>query len=394
MRFLHFCEHLFAFLILAIQPIITNHPTMKTFLTLSLLSASLAFLAAQPSLSFEKDGQALTIEERMAQEQTQGVTMVAMLDGEIILNDAWGWRQQETQLPANENTVFQIGSMSQPPTQLAILQLVDQGVLDLDTDINQYLQSWQFPVNKLTQERPITIRQLMLQSRGIKFPYKPKGFAAGSTLPTHLQLLNGEAPAKNPAVKLKSDINKSGNNSFAPALILQQILMDHYQLPFPELMEQYVFAPLNMKHSFYAAEPSAEQQENIAIGYDDNNKPMPDGFLRFPELAASGMYSTAYDYALFIQALFDSIKGKEGAILSQELAQQALLPESDEDVLLVGRGGSIFFWGGATEGYYCQFDADAVDQRWIVVAFTNDSINWSFNRELRNKAADFARSKM
>ncbi|MEL7219820.1 MAG: serine hydrolase domain-containing protein [Bacteroidota bacterium] len=367
---------------------------MKTFLTLAMLSVSTAFLAAQPSLKFEKDGQPLTIEERMAQEKTQGVTMVAMLDGEVVLNDAWGWRERETQSPANENTLFQIGSMSQPLTQLAILQLVDRGVLDLDTDINQYLRSWQFPVSKLTEERPITLRQLMLQTRGIKFPYKPKGYAAGSTLPTHLQLLNGESPAKNPAVKLKSDLNKSGNNSFAPALIMQQILMDHYELSFPELMKQYVFTPLKMENSFYAAEPTAEQQENIAIGYDDNNQPMPDGFLRFPELAASGMYSTAYDYALFIQAIFDAVDGKAGAILSQPLAKEAVTPESDEEVLLFGRGDGIYFWGGATKGYYCQFEADATDRRWLVVAFSNDNINWSFNRELRNAAAEYARSRM
>jgi CubicO group peptidase (beta-lactamase class C family) len=367
---------------------------MKTLLTLALLWAQLAFLDAQSTLTFEQDGQTLTIEERMAQEQTQGVALVAMLDGKVILNDAWGWRNREKQLPVTENTVFQIGSMSQPVTQLAILQLVDQGVFDLDTDINQYLRSWQFPVNKTYRTHPVTLRDLILHRRGIKFPYKPDGYRAGSSLPTHLQLLNGEKPAKNPAIKLKRDLNKSGNNTFATALILQQILMDHYQLSFPELMQQQVFAPLGMQHSFFATEPTPEQQEHLAIGYDDDNQPLPDGFLRFPELAASGMYSTAYDYALFIQAVLDAINGKEGAILSQDFAQQVLLPTSDEEVLLFGRSNGTYYWGGASKGYYCQFDADASEQRWLVVAFTNDNLNWRFNRELRSKAGEFAHSKM
>lgn len=364
---------------------------MKPLSILSLLLGSLTWLPAQTTISFQQDGQMLSVEERMAQEQTQGVALFVMLDGAIILDEQWGWRDREAQLPVNEHTVFQIGSMSQPLVHLVVLRLVDQGLFDLDADINTYLRSWQFPSNKITVQRPITIRDLLLQRRGFKFPYKPDGFAAGEVLPTHLQLLRGEKPAQNPAVQLHKDLNKKGNNSFAPALILQQLLMDHYQLPFADLMRRELFDPLGMQYSFFTAEPSSQQQENLAIGYTDKNQQIPNGFLRFPELAASGAYTTAHDYGLFVQALLDAFNGKEDAVLSPELAREALQPEASKDVLLFGRGQEKYYWGGATKGYYCQFDADAQDHRWVVVAFTNDNLNWSFNTELRNKGAELAK---
>jgi CubicO group peptidase (beta-lactamase class C family) len=358
-----------------------------------LLLAALALVAlplmGQETIRFSIDGQDLTMEQRMALEQTRGATLVVLLDGKVALNEQWGWRDAENQLPVTETTCFQVGSMSQPLTQFAILQLVDQGILDLDTDINQYLRSWQLPVNHITKKRPLTIRDLLLQRRGFRFPYKPDGFNKGALFPTHLQLLKGEAPAKNPPVKLKKDRNKSGDYSFAPALIFQQILIDHYQLPFPELMNEHVFTPLGMTHSFFAAEPTPAQRENMAVGYGPDKQRLPDDFRRYPELAASGLYTTALDYARFVQAILDMLQGSTDQFLRQELTQTALLPNAEGQVLLFNQGGDRYYWGGATEGYYTQFEADAANYRWVVVALMNDHINWRFNSDLRNAGINY-----
>lgn len=364
---------------------------MKQYLFFVICLSGIAAAFGQPiQLQFEQDGQTVGMAARMAQEQTNGVAMAVLLDGKILFKEAWGMRDAEKELPVTENTVFQVGSMSQPVAQFAIFRLVNEGKLDLDTDVNNYLESWQLPENKITRRRPVTIRDLCLQRRGFKFPYKPDGFTIGAEMPTHLQILMGEQPAKNPPVRLKKDVNKGGNNSFAPALIFQQILMDYYQKPFPEIAQQQVFEPLGMRHSFFAVEPTVDQQRDMAVGYDDDNRRITGDFMRYPELAASGMYTTAYDYALFVQAALAALKGEEERFLTQSLAEELLNPENPEEAMLFNRGATNFFWGGATQGFYSQFEADALQHRWVVVVLMNDNVNWRFNGELRGKGIELA----
>ncbi|MEL6661264.1 MAG: serine hydrolase domain-containing protein, partial [Bacteroidota bacterium] len=106
------------------------------FLFLSL--ATLPLAAQSDAIQFtNEDGTTTSMEERMAAEQTKGAALLVMVDGEVLLQENWGWRDAEQQLPVENETIFQIGSMSQPVTQFAIMRLVSDGVLDLDTDINQ-----------------------------------------------------------------------------------------------------------------------------------------------------------------------------------------------------------------------------------------------------------------
>jgi CubicO group peptidase (beta-lactamase class C family) len=88
-------------------------------------------------LQFEQDGQTIGMAARMAQEQTNGVAMVVLLDGAVIFREEWGMRDAEKELPVTKSTVFQVGSMSQPVAQFAIFRLVKEGKLDLDTDVKQ-----------------------------------------------------------------------------------------------------------------------------------------------------------------------------------------------------------------------------------------------------------------
>ena len=237
----------------------------------------------------------------------------------------------------------------------------------------------------MTKNQPITLRDLMLHRRGIKFPYKPDGRQAGTAMPSHLDLLNGTGNANNPAIQLKKNTNKSGNHTYAGVLIMQQILMDHYQMDFPSLMQRYVLDPLGMSDSFFAIELSEQQLEQLAIGYGPGEKRVPGDYRRYPEMAAAGLYTTASDYARFVLHTLDATKGLENSILSKAVAAAAMLPNNTDDNLLFNQWEKEYGWGGASYGYFTQFEADAVQKDWVVVVFTNDHMNWGFNIELRNQ---------
>ena len=95
-----------------------------------------------------------------------GVVMV-MKDGEVILNKGYGYQDIEAQIPVDAyNTLFRPGSISKLFTWVAVLQLEEQGKLDLDTDVNEYLT--QFKVEDTWPGQPVTLRHIMTHRGGFE----------------------------------------------------------------------------------------------------------------------------------------------------------------------------------------------------------------------------------
>jgi CubicO group peptidase (beta-lactamase class C family) len=91
--------------------------------------------------------------------------------------------------------------MCKPVTALAVLHLVEEGKLDLNADANQYLKSWKTPVNEFTAQTKVTLRELLSHSAGMTV-HGFAGYAAGESVPTLVQVLNGAAPANSPAIRV------------------------------------------------------------------------------------------------------------------------------------------------------------------------------------------------
>ncbi len=89
--------------------------------------------------------------------------------------------------PVTPDTLFQAASISKPVAAVAVLRLVDQGKLNLDTDVNQYLKSWKLPANEFTTKTKVTIRQLLTHTAGLT-GHGFAGYAAGAPLPTRRAL--------------------------------------------------------------------------------------------------------------------------------------------------------------------------------------------------------------
>lgn len=150
-----------------VSPIFAPQTTgmQKTWILLGLAWCGTWGATAQAPFDFEIAGQVLSLEERRAREQTPGLALAVFLDGQLDTLINLGWRDREQGLPVDAHTRFQVGSMSQPLTHLAVLKLVGSGRLNLDADVNTYLRSWQLPGNRHTRRRPVSIRDLLLETR-------------------------------------------------------------------------------------------------------------------------------------------------------------------------------------------------------------------------------------
>ncbi len=94
-----------------------------------------------------------------------GATVAVVRDGELLLSKGYGWADVEARRPVDPaSTLFRIGSVTKPFTWTAVMQLEEQGLLDLDTDVNEYLD-FQVPG---TWEEPITLRHLLTHTPGFE----------------------------------------------------------------------------------------------------------------------------------------------------------------------------------------------------------------------------------
>ena len=86
--------------------------------------------------------------------------------GEVVLSKGYGYQDIDARLPVDpESTLFRIGSVSKLFTWVSVMQLAERGLLDLDTDINQYLKTFQIDD---TYDQPITLRHIMTHTAGFR----------------------------------------------------------------------------------------------------------------------------------------------------------------------------------------------------------------------------------
>src|SRR4051812_3310414 len=94
-----------------------------------------------------------------------GATVAVVKDGQVFFTKGYGWADAARRAPVSgDSTLFRIGSISKLFTWTSVMQLVEQGKLDLDTDVNRYLD-FKIPA---TYPQPITLRSIMTHSPGFE----------------------------------------------------------------------------------------------------------------------------------------------------------------------------------------------------------------------------------
>ncbi|MFK7920482.1 MAG: serine hydrolase domain-containing protein [Bacteroidia bacterium] len=369
-----------------------------SILELGLIISQTAY-AQSPFFSFQGEGVTVSLATKMEEAKVNGISYYIMQEAAEDTSFQIGYRDLENQLPVEMTTQFQVGSMTVPLVHFAVLRAVEEGLVDLDALANDYLQRWQIPWSPLAIFRPVAVRDLLQQNCKFNLGSKPRGYVPGTETPTLIQILKGEAPSQEKAVKLINGYNLRGNGSFANVMILQLLLEDIYQEDLATIIQRQVLTPLEMNHSTFAAELSPESQQTASVGYDKQGVRIEGDRWVFPELGAVGLWSTPEDYAKFVGYIIEASKGKDNRFLSQEMALAGLTPNKQNRGLIFYNNYGPY-WGGASMGFRTQFKAN-VEEGWVAVCFMNSHENWPFmnvalgaaERYARAQAADISTSK-
>src|SRR5512137_45388 len=109
---------------------------------------------------------------QMGASRIAGVAVIVVKGGKVLFEKGYGYSDMDNRTPVDpEKTLFRTASVSKLFTWTAVMQLVEQGRLDLNTDINAYLKEWKIPA---TYPQPITLANLMAHTAG----FEDKGLGA------------------------------------------------------------------------------------------------------------------------------------------------------------------------------------------------------------------------
>ena len=221
---------------------------------------------------------------------------------------------------AGPRTIFQAASISKHVAAFGALRLVDQGVLDLDQDIDTCLTSWRVPETG-GRRAVITLRQLLAHTAGLTYNWF-RGFGPDDPLPTLRQVLDGEPPATSPPVRVSALPGSRFRYSGSHYAVLEQLLEDVTGEGFAELMRTTVLDPLGMADSsFDQAFP--HRRSEVAIGHHLTRTPLPGGWRVQPERAGAGLWTTPSDLTRLGAEIARAAEGRS-SLLSRDLATQMI----------------------------------------------------------------------
>lgn len=292
--------------------------------------------------------------DRMRYYGIPGVSIALIEDGTLAWARGYGVCDVTSAVPVTSDTRFPVASLTKPIVGLTVLRLVQQGVLELDVDVNQYLTSWKLSETVHTRESKVTLRYLLSHGAGIS-TYGFWGYRPSKPIPTLLDVLDGLPPANSTPVRVVAKPGSRWSYSSGGYCIIQQLLCDVLGQPFPQLVADLVFAPLEMRASICAMLPPPELEASCAHGHDPTGGPIAERWRAHPELASSGVWSTPSDIAKLAIGLQRARTGEAQAILSTDLAEQMFTPQISNwglGVAIDGAGLTArFAHGGAVVGF-------------------------------------------
>jgi CubicO group peptidase (beta-lactamase class C family) len=288
---------------------------------------------------------------QLEREDIAGAVVLVVKDGAILFSKGYGYSdvEKKTQVTVDA-TLFRPGSVSKLFTWTAVMQLVEQGRLDLDHDINEYLD-FKIPAKF---GKPITLRNIMTHTPGFEEQIKDlitEEAAPTATLKQHLATHIPERifpPGTTPAY--------SNYGASLAGYIVERVS----GLPFNDYVAKNIFKPLGMTHSTFVQPLPADLKPLMSNGYRlGSGKAKP--FEIVEEAPAGALAATAADMSRFMIAHLQNGKFESAQILRPETAalmhsrQFGLSPalngmclgfyeESRNGKRIIGHGGDTIYF--------------------------------------------------
>jgi CubicO group peptidase (beta-lactamase class C family)/D-alanyl-D-alanine dipeptidase len=315
---------------------------MTRFLSVALLLILSPPSFAQPPTKYSEAIRALEglIEHERQDAGIPGISVAIVDDQTVVWEKGFGHADLAKTRPATPDTVYRVGSVSKLFTDIAVMQLVEEGKIDIDAPAMKYLPDFK-PANPFG--KPITLRQLMSHRSGlIREPPVGSYFDMQPTLLERtVGSVNGLPLVYAPGTKIKY------SNAAIATVGLAVERVDGK--PFARSVRERVLRPLGMTASDFEPTPEVKQRLAEALMWNYHGREFPAPRFELGEAPAGCMYSTVTDLARFMQAVFAGGKGAKGSILKEATLRDMLTPQFDKPDAREGFG--LGFMLGDLDGH-------------------------------------------
>ena len=317
-----------------------------------------------------------SINERMKFHHVRGLTVAVISKYKMEWAKGYGLADSAEKRPVTTETLFQAGSISKSLNSVGVLKLVQDGKLDLYTDINYYLKTWKFPYDSISKGKKITLINLLSHTAGLNVHGFP-GYTVGDPIPTLPQVLDGLPPANTPAIRSVFEPGLRFQYSGGGTTISQLIIQDVTGLPYDEYMWKNVLQPLGMLNSSYTQPPSLLKQKQLASAYYGDGKPVKGKYHIYPEQAAAGLWTNPTDLSKYIIETQMSMEERSSKVLKMEWARLRVTPYIDSTAALgvfipVIGGEKYFNHNGQDEGFTAVYYGSMEGGDGVVVMCNSD----------------------
>ena len=255
------------------------------------------------------------------------------------------------------DTMYQIASCSKFITSIIVAKLYELGKLDYNTDINKYLKKWKCPTKN------ITLRHLLTHTSGSS---DNNGFLGmdpqvkyTQDLKLNIDIISGKSYSK--PFNITEKIGKKFMYSGSGYQVIQQVIEEITNKRLYQLMEKYIFEPLNMKNSTGKLLYEGQHKYKLAD--------MGGLYRMYPETAAAGVWMSCNDLFKFAKDIMNGYNNNKSKILKQDTIKMITKgehPEWEKSYKNWGLGmfvennsnKKLFAHGGSNYGYQMNFHCE------------------------------------
>ncbi|MEQ6353336.1 serine hydrolase domain-containing protein [Lysinibacillus sp. M3] len=322
----------------------------------------------------------INIRERMENYHITGLSIVAIEKGKISKQEHFGVLEAGTDKIVNEHSIFNACSISKFLTSILVMKIVEQGIIDLDEDVNKKLVSWKVPDNPLTKHKKVTLRNLLCHQSGI---VDPEGsfmeLESFNEIPSMVEILNGTTSYCPTTIEVTYEPESEFHYSDAGFCLIQLLLEDITQKPFSYLMDTFIFKPLSMTNSTCTTSLSTSTLDNFACGHDQNGAVIPGKYSIYPYIAACGIWTTPSDLTKLLLDIMNAVKGQSKIGIASKQVKELFRSQGCKEwtglgVFLDGTDDKLEFtslgWG---VGFQCMLVAYPYIEQAIVMMSNTDT---------------------
>jgi CubicO group peptidase (beta-lactamase class C family)/D-alanyl-D-alanine dipeptidase len=331
-----------------------------------------------PAQGYETAARALEgfIRREVADKGLPALSIALVDDQTVVWAQGFGLADPAAKVPATADTIYRVGSVSKLFTDLAIMQEVERGRLDLDAPVTRYLPDFK-PINPFG--KPITLRQLMSHRSGLvrEAPVGHYFDPSGPSLTRTVASLNRTELVYPPGARTKY--------SNAGIAVAGLVLETTRQQPFARYLQRTLLEPLDMSRSSFRPDPVLVQDQARGLMWTYFGREFPAPTFELGMAPAGSMYTTVKDLGRFLSMLFAGGRGPHGVIVQPETLAQMTTPQFVKPGTKEGFGLGFRIseldgrrrlgHGGAIYGFATELATLPDDKLGVVVVTSRDCAN-------------------